>query len=255
MSDLTTLQHDFLAAFNQQDESLFTDHINSKTDLSPQQRFAIYNGSITEGIAASMRETYQACEKLVGEEFFTRMVYSYIKQTPSSDPDITSYGENFAEFVAAFPPAEQLPYLADICRLSWAYNRLYLQLPDATFDIQAFSELNETQQAQVIFQLKPHAKLLSSPYPLTKIWDLSLGKSNEETIDLQCGGVDLILWRAEDHVQIDKLTNDEYATAQVLQSTGTLDQLAECLSLVDVHIAELIPTFLSRHWLGPYFVN
>ncbi|MDF1759184.1 MAG: DNA-binding domain-containing protein [Coxiellaceae bacterium] len=255
MSDLATLQHDFLAAFNQQDESLFTDHINSKTDLSPQQRFAIYNSSITEAIATSMRHAYPACEKLVGEDFFNGMVYSYIKQTPSNDSDISNYGENFAEYVVTFPPAKPLPYLADICRLSWAYHRLYSQLPDAAFDIQAFGNLNDTQQAQVIFQLKPNAILLSSPYPLTKIWDLSLGKSNDDAIDLQSGGVNVLLWRADDHVQIDELSDDEYTVAQALQNTGTLDKLTALPCLKGINFAELIPAFLTHQWIGSFSVN
>ncbi|MDF1655857.1 MAG: DNA-binding domain-containing protein [Coxiellaceae bacterium] len=255
MSDLAKLQHDFLAAFNQQDESLFTSHIDSKTELTAQQRFEIYTGSITEGIATSLRETYQITEKIVGDEFFTGMAYSYIKQTPSNQSDIASYGASFADFVEQFPPAQQLPYLADICRLCWAYDRLLPQLPDDNFDIQSFSALPEAQQAQVKFQLKANALLLSSPYPLLKIRDLCQCESNEETVDLHSGGVNLLLWRADEQVVIDELSADEFTLAQALQSAGTLEQLTALPTLKDINFAEIIPTFLVKQWLNSFSLD
>ncbi|MDF1796202.1 MAG: DNA-binding domain-containing protein [Coxiellaceae bacterium] len=250
MSDLAKLQHDFLAAFNQRDESLFTAYIDSKTELTAQQRFAIYSGSITEGIASILRETYRAIEKLVGEEFFTAMAYHYIQQTPSREADIANYGEKFAEFVETFPPAQQLPYLADTCRLCWAYDRLLPQLPDAAFDIESFTALTEAQQTHVKFQLKPQAKLISSPYPLTKIWALCHSDSDKETIDINSGSINLLIWRTDDHVAIDELTAEQYALAQALQQPNTLDQLASIPSLETINFPELIPSFLQRQWLG-----
>ena len=134
MSKLAELQQDFLTAFYENNATVFTKHIHSQTALTPDKRFNIYQSSVTECLAKSLRETYEVCEKLVGEDFFNGLAYTYIQQTPSQSPDLGDYGEGFADFVGEFPPAQQLPYLADICRLCWAYHLAYQADAEAQFD-------------------------------------------------------------------------------------------------------------------------
>ena len=56
--------------------------------------------------------------------FFGEAARQYIVGHPSLSGDLNDYGGEFAQFLAAYPHAADLPYLPDVARLEWAINNL-----------------------------------------------------------------------------------------------------------------------------------
>ena len=48
-----------------------------------------------------------------------------MEMSPPRSPLLMTYGDDFAEFIEAFPPARSVPYLGDIARLEAARTRAY----------------------------------------------------------------------------------------------------------------------------------
>ncbi|KAG0919362.1 hypothetical protein G6F31_021147 [Rhizopus arrhizus] len=48
------------------------------------------------------------------------MARVFAAATPPSSPVLLHYGAEFPDFIASFPPAEPLPYLADVARIERA---------------------------------------------------------------------------------------------------------------------------------------
>jgi len=253
MSKLVQLQQDFLKAFNEQNPTTFTKHIHNQTALTAEKRFSIYQGSAIECLANSLRETYEVCEKLVGEDFFNGLAYTYIQQASSYSPDLGDYGQSFAAFIEQFPPAQQLPYLPDICRLCWAYHVAYRTEIEQPFDIESFAQLSEAEQAGVILTLPQSAQCLASPYPIQHIWkfcQLNAAEQSAEPLDLNSGGVKLMVWRNAHEVVIDELNDSEWQLAQLLTERLTLVELQQRCDLKQINLAELLPSFLTKSWLS-----
>lgn len=97
----------------------------------PAPRFAVYRNNVIVALIDALADTYPAVQQLVGEEFFRAMAREFALDHPPTSPVMAHYGEGFAEFVADFPPAAALPYLADMARLEYLYVQVYHAADDA----------------------------------------------------------------------------------------------------------------------------
>lgn len=247
---LHNIQRDFIADFYQSSKnSTFLHHIQYSTHLPSQERFNIYKGSIVGGLTKCLQATYQVCEKLVGENFFHGLAYTYIETYPSISPDLGDYGEQFADFVETFPPAQCLPYLADICRLCWLWHRAYRSQSNMSFDIQAFSQLSETEQENAIFLLSESAFLFSSNYPIDSIWQMCHSGKIED-ISLDKGGVHLLIWRDKDIVKVEKMTVHEWLLASQFKVELPLSIIQQNIMPLNIDLTAMLPDFLRRGWLA-----
>jgi hypothetical protein len=172
MQSLNDFQKQFMQGLYSQGEAILQ-YIPAANQLSPQQRLAIYQGSIFGIKQKSLKEIYAVCNKLVGDEFFIAMISEYITNTPSTLPDLAGYGVSFPDFIIDFQPAKCLAYLSDVARLEWAWHQLF-NAPCA--DKLNFALLAESYAAggeNIIFHLPPGCSLIASSYPVHKIWEVN----------------------------------------------------------------------------------
>src|SRR6266852_5119664 len=97
----------------------------------PTRRFAIYRNNVVAGLVKALKSRFPVVEKIVGEEFFAAMARVFVVERPPRSPVLAIYGDEFATFIAAFEPARELAYLADVARLEAARTRAY-HAADAT---------------------------------------------------------------------------------------------------------------------------
>lgn len=83
----------------------------------PAKRFAVYRNNVMVSLTQALASGFPVTRALVGDEFFDAMAREYIPLEPPTSPVLVEYGDGFADFIARFPPAEGLPYLADVARL------------------------------------------------------------------------------------------------------------------------------------------
>lgn len=192
------------------------DDIQQTSQLSAESRLTIYRNSILGGITSGLMGIYPVCVRLVGESFFTHMVSDYLKQYPSKSPDVGHYGEYLADYLERFlveiNQQQELIYLPDVARLEWLWHKAF-NAPDmgsASVDERKVMPLTELanippdNHGQLIFKLPPSLGLLSSRYPIDKIWRLNQAplksgcEKNEEEIELIDEERDFVIWRSVD---------------------------------------------------------
>jgi putative DNA-binding protein len=137
-----------------------------------QRRFAndlpaVHRETMLASLAHALESIYPACLRIVGREFFRAMARRFAVEVPSTSPDLNDYGESFAEWLASFPPARELPYLPDVARLDWALHRARHAPPGAP------------------------ARVIRSPYPIDRI--VTMG--DDEVVSLDAGGAELAVTR------------------------------------------------------------
>ena len=136
------------------------------------QRFAIYRNNVLSACAQALSDTFPVCQALVGEAFFSALAMAFAQQHLPRSRRLAFYGQGFAAFVRQFPPAQSLPYLADVAQLEMARVQAYhaadadgvsperLQAamhPDA--DLPAWR-----------FALHPSLHLINSPMAVLSLW-------------------------------------------------------------------------------------
>src|SRR5258708_8377668 len=97
----------------------------------PARVFGVHRNNVTSGLVKALKSLFPVVEKIVGEEFFAAMARVFVMAQPPRSPLLAAYGDDFPQFVAAFEPAREIPYLADAARLEAARTRAY-HAPHAT---------------------------------------------------------------------------------------------------------------------------
>ncbi len=105
MPSLRSLQSDFLGAL------LGAGQIEGRQGL--------YQSNVRINFSDSLRSTYPAVWRLVGEDYFRQTALMFQGTHPSRSGDLAHAGRGFPEYLAALHGDGQYRYLADIARLEW----------------------------------------------------------------------------------------------------------------------------------------
>ena len=144
----------------------------SANGADPESRFAVYRNNVQSSLVNALADSYPVAMQLVGEAFFRAMAAIFVQGQPPRSPLMSRYGEDFADFIAAFEPACSVPYLADIARLEHLRTRAY-HAADAepVRPEQITAALNAPQVlSELRFELHPSLHLLDSAYAVVAIW-------------------------------------------------------------------------------------
>jgi hypothetical protein len=174
--------------------------------ISPD-RLDIYRNTFVANATRALRLTYPAVYKLVGDEFFEDAAAAFVTEHPPRSACFDHYGEPFAAFLAAFPPAASLGYLADVARLEWAVSRAIHADDVEPLDLARLVALSPGEQERVAFVPHPSVSLLSLATPADAIWRAVLAGDDAAlaTVDPGAGAVRLLVERGANGPEVGRL--------------------------------------------------
>jgi hypothetical protein len=149
--------------------------LRSWTGAAPTKRYGVYRNNVATGLARALAARFPVTEKIVGEEFFTAMARDFVLGSPPVSPVLLHYGDDFPNFVAAFPPAADLPYLADIVRLENAQVKAYHAHDVAPIGTQVLARITPDRVNGLVFVFHPAAAVVTSSHPIVTIWAMNSG--------------------------------------------------------------------------------
>lgn len=203
-------------------QALFSDKVDYSlfkgNEILNAERLTIYRHSICGNRVAALSRLFKCCAKMVGDAYWQQWVETFIAEQPSQATDITACGVNFSDFIAAQPEiTAQLPYLADLARLEWAWHQCFHQatrIITSTSLSQAIAE----QGDELSLYLTPGIQFISSIYPLADLWQLSQTADNEIVIlDESADGYYFILHREHDSIRIKQPSQACWQLCQLLR--------------------------------------
>ncbi|WP_114970830.1 DNA-binding domain-containing protein [Rhodoferax ferrireducens] len=138
----------------------------------PTMRFAVYRNNVMVSLIDALADTYPVVQELVGEEFFRAMARAFAQAKPPRSRIMAFYGHDFAEFVASFPPAASVPYLADVARLEMARVLAYHAADVASIDLQALAAALADPETLVSLRLMlhPSVHVINATFAVFSIW-------------------------------------------------------------------------------------
>ena len=229
-------------------------YINETEGLSSIDHFNIYKGSITASLNRALREIYPVCNRLTGDNFFNAMGKEYMCNTPSRSADLANYGEDFPDFIASFKHTEKLPYLPDVARLDWVWHRAFHATDETGLDTERLAEVQENDKGQIVFKLTLSASLISSEYPVHHIWEVNQDDyTGEQTVNLDEGGVDLLVWRQGYTMRIDPIDAGEWNLLKGIQQQRPFSEL--CDKETDYENDTLLPHCVQQGWIAGFYIN
>ncbi len=226
MPSLRNLQHAFGTALIAGGEAVGRHVVED--GFSADDRLGIYRNSCRATLVAALRLAFPAVERIVGRDFFDEAAGRFALAHPPTSAYLNAYGGGFADFLAAFPPAEILQYLADVARFEWALG-LAANADDAPFlDAHAAAAIDPAQE-ELRFVAHPSMQLLLLRYPADRIADAVLGGDDEamRAVDLGDAPVRLVVHRGPRGVEAERLDVPEYEFLVALCAGAAWSKLAE----------------------------
>jgi hypothetical protein len=234
MQSLHELQRGFCAATLFGDGAAVASLSIVAGGLDPQTRIAIYRNNILGNYRKVLAATYPVVHQLVGEPFFDAATDQFVRGHPSIHGDVNRYGGDYAAFLASYPPARELNYLADVARLEWAIDQANIAADAAPLDVSALAAVAPDALAELRFTLHPAACLIASPFPILRIWQVNQpGYEGDGRVDLGEGADTLLVTRGGHGVAIDRIGKGEHAILSALAPTATLGVAASQAADVD----------------------
>ena len=172
MSGLLDTQRDFAAALRDAGAAPAAARWLAGDPAQAARRLAIYRANVAASIERALAAAYPVIRQVVGDEFFDALARAHLAAQPSTSGDLHDYGAGFADFVAAFPHTQSLPYLPDLARLEWAVHRAYGAADAAPFDTAALAAIPAERQGTLRFVLAEGTAVIESAHPVLRVWQI-----------------------------------------------------------------------------------
>lgn len=190
---------------------------------SSAPRVAVYANNTLFNRADALADAFPTVLQLVGDDFFGAMARAYARCTPSRSGDLHRYGATFADFIAQFAPAQDLPYLPDCARLDWLLHRAYYADNAPPFDFQRLASLAAQDETALRFRPHPATGTITSHWPIWRIWQAHR-EQDAAFPALDDGGDACLVWRRPDNrPSAQALNRSEWAFTASLLAGATLD--------------------------------
>lgn len=213
------------------------------------ERLAIYRNNVFASLTDVLKETFPAVVRLVDERFFSYAAHEFIARHPPLKPSLLEYGAGFPEFLAGFPPARELAYLADVARFEWLMNAAAHAMDCEPASVDALARVPPEDAERLTFRLDPSLGYLASPFPIDAIWRANRTcDSDHAVIDLDSGGVRLEVSRRDGDVVFRRLGDASFAFRQMLANGAPLGAALEYALVID-------PEFSAADALGGIFAE
>lgn len=192
----------------------FAGHLRAGVDDGPPG-IALYRRTVRTNYRRALSATFVVVKRVVGEPFFHAAADAYAARHPSSSGDLGDFGDRFGDFLGDYAPAKDLPYLADLARLEWALDESSRAAgaPSSPGEIvEVLGSVPGDAIGRVRLRLAPSCRLVASPHPVLRIWQVHQpAHEGPLAVDWDGGGERVLLRRDTDGVALEALPPGECA--------------------------------------------
>lgn len=138
----------------------------------PTVRLAVHRNNVLSSLVGALADTFPVSQALVGEEFFRAMASVFVRQSPPRSPILAHYGAAFPAFIAAFGPAQAVPFLADVAQLEFLRVRAYhaADTEPVTADTVSLALASGDRAGELQLALHPCVSAMVSPHAVVSVW-------------------------------------------------------------------------------------
>lgn len=193
-------------------------------DLSATARMQVYQNNYLMTLTDLIQGVFPIVTAFVGEAFLRGAAKQFIQDNPPINPRLDTFGETFSEYLAKYPYAEDIRYVADVAALEWAVHEL-----------QHVSALADGVVAEPAkngdYLLNPNVRVIISDFPLLQLWMVGMGQLVPEAVHIEAGGQNIAVCLDGYEVKLHVLSEDELKALEWLAGdadevgTGTQDHI------------------------------
>lgn len=178
-------------------------------------RLDVYRNNARETFRKTLSATYPVVQRLVGDACFRGIAAHFMREFPSRAGDLGLFGAELAILLDIYYRDTDFAYLPDVARLEWACAEVETAADSAPFDLLELASVPEEGHAALRFALRPCIRLVSSRYPVLRIWHANQA-DDVAPVDLGAGGERVLVARSGKGLRLEALDAGTFAFAQSL---------------------------------------
>jgi hypothetical protein len=187
--------------------------------IAPEHAFRVYAGNARTNFIESLRSSYPAIRRLVGEDYFRQCARGFHARHPSRSGDLQPAGMCFAQYLAELHRDDEFRYLGEVARLEWLIQETLLAADHPPLDLANLGSVAPGDYDQLRLHLHPSVRLFASEFPCADIWEVNVGSDAEpELIDLNAGPDRVLLVRNNGEFKFHRLKHGELEFLQALRA-------------------------------------
>lgn len=139
--------------------------------LATQPAFAVYRNTVLKGLVDALHANYPAVARIVGDEWLRAAAAVYARAHPPRHVSLVDYGDGFAEFLAGFPPAQAIDYLAPVARVDRMWTEVHVAADAPALDPARVAASTPDDLEHIALQPHPAARWAwFDAQPIATLW-------------------------------------------------------------------------------------
>jgi hypothetical protein len=170
-------------------QSVFAGFLSGEADPADPalaRAVLVHRNTAAKAAQDALAANYPVVRALFGEEAFWACAVAYVATWPPRDARLNAYGEGFAAFLGAYPPARETPYASDVAALERLATEALFAADATALDGAA---LGAGLHPETGLNLHPATRFAVFPTPAVSIW-----LAHHEGDDARLEALD---WRSE----------------------------------------------------------
>ena len=140
------------------------------TDARSRAGLSVYRNTVAKARADSLFGLFPTVERLVGTDWFQQAALAFATESPPQTPVLDDYGLDFPAWLAVFPPAREMPYLAPVARLDLAWSRAHRSVDAAVLKPADVAGMSAPAMFASRAILHPSAQMFWFDWTVPSIW-------------------------------------------------------------------------------------
>lgn len=222
MSSLTAFQDAFSEALSGESQSL-----SLWLPTANSAGLRVYRNTVAKGLADALAASFPTVQRLVGEDWFEAAAVEFSRHLPPLTPSLLAYGKGFAQWLAAFEPAQSLPYLPGIARLDRLWTEAHLAADAEPMGGATLTRLGGGDLEATGVVLHPTARFAWFEDNTPSLWLSNRPPAvPPDEFAFETGGQGVLITRPEGEVQTELLDAPSYAFVRACAEGCTLASAA-----------------------------
>ncbi len=229
MNKLKAIQRDMTAYVLGESpaESLLSSIV--ETPLGAPDRLQIHRNTYRLTLSSALADVYPIVQTFVGREWLEAALKKFVLEHPPQSACLADYGGKFADFLDSFEPAASIAYIGDVARLEWAIHVCQNGRDEKFLSGRDWVDFVGPDVSGKTLRLVKAHQFITSQYPLLDLWNVGNGAEDVGEIDIESGGVKLLVVRPDTEVLIVPLELNEYTFVSLLNRGDTILAAAQAV--------------------------
>jgi hypothetical protein len=216
--------------------------------LRRQPGFAVYRNTVMKGCIDALQANFPTIERLVGEEWLRAAAGVFARGQLPSQPSLLLYGEAFPSFLAAFEPAREIPYLADVARVDRLWTEAHVAADAPALAAAELAVLPPSAMAAFGLCLHPAARWAwSDDWPIHTLWSRNRPDGADPGAPMEWIGEGVLVARPLGPVRVEALARGGVALLDACATGASIEGAVQCAleAQPDVDFTALVQQLLQ----------